>query len=441
MLVLGIAGWTAEVKPAQTPPRGSSQNKLSPAIAPAEKKSASTAKRKPLSKAAAASAASPAIMASRTALEGDGARTVFTLELASTTVFAAYAIADPDRVVIDLENVDFHLPAGTGAKGHGLVSGYRYGLIAPEKARIVLDVTGPVSVTRSELAPAQGASAARLIVEISLAAAAGPGAQATAASPRPPVATTLGAPLPGLAPKPKATARPVIVLDPGHGGIDAGTVGGLQKAEKDVVLDFARRLRDRLKASGRYDVVMTRDRDVFVALDQRVRIAREHHCALFISLHTDSVPPQLAHLDVRGTTVYTLSDRANDAQARALAEKENLSDVIAGFDSRPDEPPEVTSILVDLLRRETSNKTLTFTGLMLDHVKRATALSREPHRQAAFKVLRGPDFPSVLVELGYLSNKDDEKQLVSRPWQDSVAAAVASAVDGYFAKRIARVPY
>ena len=232
----------------------------------------------------------------------------------------------------------------------------------------------------------------------------------------------------------------MIVLDPGHGGIDAGTVGGMKKAEKDVVLAVAKLLRFRLQQTGRYEVLLTREQDVFVPLDERVRFAREHGCGLFISLHTDSVPAQYAHLNVRGATVYTVSEKSSDQRANDLAERENLSDVIAGVEGTKEDHNDVAGILVDLMQRETSNNSLAFTNTLLPSMKRATALSREPHRYAAFRVLRAPDIPSVLVELGYLSNPDDEQLLLSKPWQEKIAESIVRAVDGYFAKRVVRTP-
>ncbi|MEQ1731845.1 MAG: N-acetylmuramoyl-L-alanine amidase, partial [Vicinamibacterales bacterium] len=241
--------------------------------------------------------------------------------------------------------------------------------------------------------------------------------------------------------KPRKPVRPVIVLDPGHGGVDAGTVGASNVAEKDVVLRFGKLLRDKLRASGRFDVYLTREIDMFIKLDERVRIARGLQCDLFISLHTDSVPPQYAHLNVRGATIYTMGATDGDAKAQKLAEKENLSDVFAGVEALQDEQPDVAGILNDLMRRETSNSSQAFTGTLLEYMKKSTGLSREPHRHAAFKVLRSPDMPSVLVELGYLSNREDEKLLVARDWQDQVAQSIGKAVESYFAKRGARPPY
>lgn len=388
-------------------------------------------------------------------LEGDTTSTALILTLTRSARFASFTLAEPYRVIVDLQDVDFRIPPSTGTQGRGLIKSFRYGLLAPGKSRIVIDLTGPVTIEKADIVALRGADTVQLRVALVatgrdqfLASAVAAPQQPQAAPPPPQAGTFAGAAsaatgLDGAASGVKRTrsAKPVIVLDPGHGGVDAGTLGSSGVTEKDVVLRFAKHLRDKLRASGRFEVHLTREIDVFVRLDERVRLARELGCGLFISLHTDSVPVQHAHLNVRGATIYTMSDLSTDARAQKLAEKENLSDVVAGLEAAGDEPPEVASILTDLMRRETAGHALTFTNTLLGHMKKSTGMSREPHRHAAFKVLRAPDFPSVLVELGFLSNREDEKLLVAKAWQEQVAASIQQAVDAYFAKQLARMPH
>jgi N-acetylmuramoyl-L-alanine amidase len=224
------------------------------------------------------------------------------------------------------------------------------------------------------------------------------------------------------------------MLDPGHGGIDTGTVAPGGEMEKTIVLAFAQRLREEIEKAGKYRVQMTRADDTFIPLADRVRIARNAGASLFVSIHADSLPRREG--DAEGATVYTLSDTATDSEAERLAEKENRADVIAGVDLR-DEPDDVAGILLDLAQRETRTFSLQFAHKLVGDLKAATRLHKEPIKSAGFRVLRAPDIPSVLVELGYVSNKQDLQLLTSEHWRDRTAVSVAGAIDSYFATRIA----
>jgi len=224
------------------------------------------------------------------------------------------------------------------------------------------------------------------------------------------------------------------MLDPGHGGVDSGTISPSGALEKDVVLAFAFELKKKLEASGKVDVAMTRQDDTFVPLGDRVRIARDQAADLFVSIHADSVRQN----DVRGATIYTLSDRASDQEAAALADKENASDAVAGLDLDR-QTDEVSDILIDLTRRETKNFSVSFANNLVSELSSTTRMIRNPHRFAGFRVLKAPDVPSVLVEIGYLSNEQDEKLLTSAEWRGRVTDAIGAAVTRFFGRKIAGV--
>jgi N-acetylmuramoyl-L-alanine amidase len=236
------------------------------------------------------------------------------------------------------------------------------------------------------------------------------------------------------APAADGDARPLVVLDPGHGGIDSGTKSGSGQDEKDVVLAFGLALRDKLLKSGKYRVAMTRSDDTFIPLTERVQFARARKAALFISIHADSIPRSEGQAE--GASVYTLSAKASDAEAARLAEVENKSDVIAGVDLTS-EPNDVASILIDLAQRETKAFSLQFARDLVGEFKGSTRMHQHPLKAAGFIVLKAPDVPSVLVELGYMSTKDDLKNLMSKEWRSRTADSVMHAVDAFFAQRVA----
>lgn len=387
-----------------------------------------------------ASGARPSpVKAFASALAGNAARTTFTLDLSSGVRAEVFSLADPYRVVVDLPDVSFHLPAGNGRKGNGLVSAYRYGLFAEGKARIVIDTRGPVRIDKAAMENLAGGRGVRLAIELVPTDKASFGSGTGPASTAPQDATVHrsddGA-------KPRGPAhKPVVVIDPGHGGIDPGTIGASNVTEKSVALAVALQLRRELARSGRYDVKLTRTSDVFVALDKRLRMSRDWGADLFISIHADAIAERQFAEVIRGATVYTLSERASDEQARLMAEKENASDLIAGLDARENEDlDEVKNILFDLMRRETANFSSELSKQLVSSLKKSVSLSRDPQRSAAFKVLKQTHSPSVLIELGYMSHPEDEKLMVTTDWQRQVAQSIASAVDAYFNRRMANRP-
>jgi len=365
---------------------------------------------------------------------GKGA-TTFVLGLSSGVRAEIFTLASPYRVVIDLPDVAFQLPEDAGKKGQGLVSAFRYGVLSEGKARVVIDTSGPVLIKRADMRPSTDGKGVDLTVELASTSAqsfgSGTGAfQPAAAEPKAPVAAA--------SPK-RSRAKPLILIDPGHGGIDPGAASATSLQEKTVVLAVAQALREQLAKSGRYDVRMTRTSDVFVPLDQRVKMSRDLDADLFVSLHADAIAKKGLFNSVRGATVYTLSEEASDEEARRMAEKENNSDAVAGLQTAKfEEEGEVRNILIDLMKRETSNFSADFSNTLVKQLGSTISLSGTPQRSAAFKVLRQADTPSVLVELGYMSHPEDEKLLNSAAWQRRVAAAIEAAINSYFSKRTAK---
>jgi N-acetylmuramoyl-L-alanine amidase len=228
--------------------------------------------------------------------------------------------------------------------------------------------------------------------------------------------------------------RPVVVIDPGHGGIDEGTRASSGETEKLIVLEFAKRLKERLEAAGKYRVLMTRADDTYITLGDRVRFARANKAALFISIHADAL--QRRDGDAQGASIYTLSDTASDAEAARLADAENRADVIAGVDLTT-EPNDVADILIDLAQRETRAFSAQFARTLSTELKSVARMHKHPLKSAGFRVLKAPDVPSVLVELGYVTNRDDLKSITATAWQTRVAGAIVQSVNSYFLTRLA----
>jgi N-acetylmuramoyl-L-alanine amidase len=380
-------------------------------------------------------------VASGARLAGDNKQTRFVLDLDKAIPLRAFALADPYRVVIDIPQVSFQLPAGAGSAGRGLIKAFRYGLVMPGGSRIVFDLTGPAKIANSHVLDAANGQPPRLVLELeevdrtsfvqSLAAENRPELRPAIADGRD---TTVPVVTPVVAkPAEPPDPRPLIVIDPGHGGIDNGTQAG-GEMEKTLVLGFGLALRDRIEKSGKYRVVMTRTDDTFIPLADRVKVARSQSAALFVSIHADALPRREG--DAQGATIYTLSDRASDAEAERLAEAENKADAIGGV-NLTEEPTEVADILIDLAQRETRTFSNRFARLLMGEMKTTVRMHKHPLKSAGFKVLKAPDVPSVLIELGYVSNKGDLEHLVSENWRTKTVGSMAQAIDAFFAKRLA----
>jgi N-acetylmuramoyl-L-alanine amidase len=365
-------------------------------------------------------------------LGGDDTQTRFVVDLSRKVDLHVFTLADPYRIVVDIPQVTFRLPPKAGETGRGLIKAFRFGLVMPGGSRIVLDLVKPARIDKAFVVdPVEGAPA-RLVLDLVATDREG-FLRKTALDQRFAHAQALPA---REQQSSSSDARPLVVLDPGHGGIDTGTKGPNGQMEKDIVLDFAKRLREKIETAGKYRVLLTRSDDTFVPLAERVRFAREASAALFISIHADSLPRREG--DTQGATVYTLSETATDPAAARLAEQENRADVIAGVDLK-EQPDDVAGILIDLAQRETKTFSVQFANKLVGTIKETARLHKDPIKSAGFRVLRAPDVPSVLVELGYVSNKEDLQSLSSDSWRDRTANAMASAVDGYFSAHLAGV--
>ena len=371
-------------------------------------------------------AAEPAVEAVRF---GDyPSKTRVVLDLSEKVSFTVFTLADPYRIVVDLPEVSWRLKSEAAAPGRR-ITGYRYGLFRPGQSRVVLDLARPVAVGKAFTLAPRGDRGHRLVIDltdVSRAAFLRSIHKTTAAS-EPEDADSAPPPPP---PVKRADRRPMIVIDPGHGGVDPGARGLSGTWEKDITLLQARELRRQLLATGRYRVALTRDRDVFVRLRQRIAIAQRAGGDLFISLHADSIDNRA----VRGGSVYTLSENASDKEAAALAQKENKADIIAGIDLN-EQSQTVARILIDLRQRLTKNESVTLAKGLIGELGDSTRLLRNNHRFAGFAVLKAPDIPSVLIEMGYLSNRTDERLLRQSTHRRKLASAIVQAIDGYFARQ------
>lgn len=368
--------------------------------------------------------ASPVVARAIHLVEGQQAETfAIIIDLSEETTMRHEVIRGPDRLVIDLERT---VVAASAQRVNGkllpAIGALRAGLFMAGHSRIVVDLAKPVLVERTDFVRQSGV--ARLVVQLRMTSAEAFEAQARLDSAKR-IASRATRPTPP--PNGKSDPRPLIVIDPGHGGIDPGASGPKGEAEKDIVLAVGRSLRARLERSGKVRVVMTREDDRFISLNERMSFARSREAALFVSLHADSLAGEP---DVRGASVYTLSDRATDAAAARAAEKENRADLLAGLDADEEAKGGVENILVDLARRETrvfaqiaARQTVSALG--------ASRLHKTPMRAAGFRVLRAPDMPSILIELGYLSNTTDLAGLMDDQTRSGLVVSLAEALEAF----------
>lgn len=372
-------------------------------------------------------------------------RTRFVVGLEHEIDFQVYSLTDPNRVYIELPEVKVQLPPHPGDEPVGLVKSFRGGLSAPGKQRVVIDVTGPVVVDKAEIDRSQDGQPRLVIdiVEVSAAVAADLNAQHARRLAMQQGATGLGArdlqpPLPRPAVSPQARAqhmyKPVIVIDPGHGGDDSGA----QKhgiVEKDVVLAFSHKLREKLEATGRYKVLMTRTDDTFIELNARREFGENNKAQLFVAVHAD-----YANSSARGATIYSLRPEVAGMLQRSA--KGDLNEVNAVNKELPKTAEAdigaVKEILADLYRREVDlnqARTNVFVKSVIGQMGASTSMKNNPDQQAAFVVLKSAKVPSILIELGYVSNAADAQLLVSDAWREKVSTSISKAIENYFQNR------
>ena len=348
-------------------------------------------------------------------------QTRIVLDISAPATFSSFQLKAPHRVVVDIQNAIWNLNKSRRTPGDGLVIDYRTGAFRPDVARLVLQTAGPARILRSFTLPPDGKDGHRIVIDI-----------ASQNNQMSPPAGDNPVPLyrPQAAPKPEnkgTREKPMVVIDAGHGGVDPGAISKSGRYEKHITLVMAKELKQALISSGRYRVTLTRSGDQFLRLRERIAIARAADADVFLSIHADSIRDP----KVRGLSVYTLSEQSSDKEAEALARRENKADLIAGVDLTG-ESPEVTSILIDLAQRQTMNQSAYLAEYLIKTLGRRIKLLRRTHRFAGFAVLKAPDVPSVLIELGYLSNPKEEKLLFNRAHRDQLAQGIVKGLDDYF---------
>ncbi len=378
-------------------------------------------------------------------------KTRFVIALERKVDYQVQSLPNPNRVIVDLPMVKLQLPPSIKGDAVGIVSGFRAGLGAPGRMRVVIDVTEAVVVEKSEFLGGAGSGPILLSLEIAPAATdMNSLVQAAVAIPsstvqRASAPGTIQPPVPRPAERPgNRTAnayKPLIVLDPGHGGHDSGAIRN-GTVEKEVVLAFARTLRDQLRASGHYRVALTREDDTFVPLEERRQFAEDRKAALFIAIHADYATSR-----ARGATIYSLRDSvANNlaASARRKGASELLTDSeLAPLKTIGRQGAAAQNILADLAGREveaTKDRTNIFARAVIENMGRSTNMNENPDRNAAFQVLLTAKVPAVLIELAYVTNRADAAQLRSEDWRRNVARSIRSAIDNYFSHQGARLP-
>ncbi len=386
--------------------------------------------------------------------------TQIALDLSRRVDYRAAFLGEPMRLVIDFPALEWKLHDARPSP-RGFVAGFRFGRLDARTSRLVIDLAAPVRIRKAAFVLIAGKQGQRLVFDLEavdsatyagqvqpwapsgdVGAPASPNVKPVAPpSPPPPTKTVSSAPkavvvaqtqVPAAKavkpPEPRAPAKRIVVIDAGHGGVDPGATGARGTYEKDVTLALSRELRRQLEATGRYRAYLTREGDEFVRLRDRVAKARARKAELFVSIHADSI----GNTRTTGASIYTLSETASDSEAAALASRENRADIIAGVDLSH-ENPDVASILIDLAQRETMNHSAIFAGLLVDELGRQIPLlAAKPHRFAGFAVLKAPDVPSVLIELGYLSNPDEERRLARPQGRAKVVTGIVHAIERYF---------
>ncbi|MCB1510984.1 MAG: N-acetylmuramoyl-L-alanine amidase [Hyphomicrobiaceae bacterium] len=360
-----------------------------------------------------------------------GAETHIVLRMSRRLVPRVFTLPTPYRLIVDLPNGRFRLPATKPISARHnqrhLVKDYRFGLLTPLTSRMIFDIASPFTVKAIRIVNLANGACDVVFEMVRV-----PRSAYRRQGREPARANRAALRRPHYPNRPGAKRRvPVIVIDPGHGGPDPGAVGAANVYEKTIALAVSRVLRQRLAARRRYKVIMTRTRDIFVSLEDRVALSKTVGADLFLSIHADATERQTP--GVRGASIYTLSHRASNAAARLFAQKENAADVLAGFPiANTASAGAVENILIDLLKRETEAFSYRAREALIASMRGTVKLARDPRRAAAFKVLKQTRTPSVLIELGYISNPHDHREMRTERWQRAAAEAIARAVDAFF---------
>ena len=370
-------------------------------------------------------------------ITGDASRTLLTIELTKAISYKVFALDNPYRVVIDMPAIEFRLPRGAGSDSTGLVTDYRFGLIGPGRSRMVIETAGPVIVESAGFFTAVGEGSAQFKIALTATDDATFAARLPHRAVKPQPGLPKGAAI--FVPKPHDgnphAEIPLVVLDPGHGGPDSGAVGPDGALEKNVVLAIGQALREQLEATGKYKVLMTRDTDTFVTLEGRVDFATQHKADLLVSIHADSTVNSRHWQPVGGATVYTFSETASSEEARVLALRENMADKSAGKAIPAEESRFVSNYKTDLVQTETRALEQLLAEQTTSTLAKSVPMTLEPRRSARFYVLKSPEVPAMLVETGYMNNREDSGHLQSDQWRAKLTDAVAASIDSFFAER------
>ncbi|WP_245409844.1 N-acetylmuramoyl-L-alanine amidase [Pararhizobium haloflavum] len=357
-------------------------------------------------------------------IAGDQMRTRVVIDFESEPSYSVHYLDDPARVIIDLPETIFGFD-DDALEPRGLFRAIRYGAMGPGRSRMVLSAVGPVELEMMTVEPREDGRGHRLVFD-AVATSDRRFAELVSQQDWQPTGSTAQGDEVVDTNGPTGRKPFTIVLDPGHGGIDTGARGQAGTEEKDVTLAFAKAIAAELATFENIRVVLTREDDRFIPLAGRVRIARQHEADLMMSVHADSIRLP----DIRGATVYTLSDKASDRMAAELARQENSVDELAGV-AATEETADVADILMDLTRRETQVFSIGLARSVLDSLRGEIRLINNAHRFAGFSVLRAHDVPSLLVELGYLSNRQDERLLNDPAWRQQTARLLAKAIQHF----------
>ncbi len=342
--------------------------------------------------------------------------------------YNVFLLNEPRRLVVDTQNVKINNKISKGIEANNFVSQVRLGA----NGRVVFDLQKPAVIKKVFMLPPQSNFSWRFVIDLEVASErefaskVGQGNAFSSDTYQTASSSSSSSSSMDMA-KQKKKSQKIVVLDPGHGGVDPGAIGVSGVYEKNITLAMAKELKAEIEDRYGYKVYLTRSRDIFIPLRDRVKIARRYEADLFLSIHADSAYNRKA----QGLSVYTLSETASDKEAAALAEKENKADIVAGLNFA-EHSKEVSDILLNLAQRETMNRSAEFATFMVQEMRKSTHTLDNTHRFAGFAVLKAPDVPSVLMELGYLSNKTEEKQLKQKSYRKKLAVSAARAINKYF---------